>query len=173
MISDLMFVGNLGRDAEGREVGDSFVVNMNVAVRSEQRLTEEQREAKGESDEYARATAWFKVAFWGNYARALYESGALVKGAKVAIRGALVLDGMTGGPRVWEGDNGAGASFEVRVNPYGGFQLMSAGSASDENSEDEAPTPKKKAKKAKKNKVAKKKPVAVDDEDEEEEGWDF
>jgi single-strand DNA-binding protein len=77
-------------------------------------------------------TIWFRVSVWGKQAETC--SQYLRKGRSVLIEGRLVPDPKTGGPRIWQGQNGPGASYEVSANTVrflgrseeeGGFQAGS------------------------------------------------
>jgi len=59
-------------------------------------------------------TAWFRVTTWGKTAEACNQY--LKKGAKVLVEGRLTPDPATGSPKVWQGQNGAGASYEVTAD---------------------------------------------------------
>jgi single-strand DNA-binding protein len=67
---------NIGRDAEGKQIGDHYIVEFPVAV-NEKRRGEEK-------------TSWFRCKAWGNFARSIESS--LLKGARVSVEGRLVID---------------------------------------------------------------------------------
>jgi single-strand DNA-binding protein len=57
-------------------------------------------------------TIWFRVTTWGKQAEICNQY--LKKGSKVLIEGRLTPDKNTGGPRIWNKQDGSmGASFEV------------------------------------------------------------
>ncbi|MGE5224987.1 MAG: single-stranded DNA-binding protein, partial [Omnitrophica WOR_2 bacterium] len=57
-------------------------------------------------------TIWFRVSVWGKQAETCNQY--LKKGNKVLVEGRLVPDNSTGGPRIWNRQDGtAAASFEV------------------------------------------------------------
>ena len=68
-----VIAGNIGRDAETRQVGSTAVTNFNVAV--------EQR-AKG-----GKTTTWVRCALWGKRGDTLAQY--LTKGSKVCVSGTL------------------------------------------------------------------------------------
>lgn len=94
MSNSISFVGRLGADAEEKEVGDSTVVEFNVA--------ENVYMGKGKDAH----TNWYRVGIWGKYGEALKDS--LVKGKEVQIRGELV------NRKYDKKDGGQGFSSEIR-----------------------------------------------------------
>ena len=99
----IMLIGNLGRDPEMRYLpSGSAVCNFSVAVTD--RWTKD-----GERQE---RTTWYRVAAFGKLAEVCNEY--LAKGRKVLVEGRLNSDPETGGPRVYQKNDGSyGASFEV------------------------------------------------------------
>lgn len=69
----IMIAGNIGRNAEVRQVGGDSVASFSVAVEERARDT--------------KRTIWFDVSIWGRRADAL--SRYLTKGSKVAVSGDL------------------------------------------------------------------------------------
>ena len=65
------------------------------------------------SGEQVKETIWFRVSTWGKLAEACNQY--VKKGSKVLIEGRLTPDKETGGPRVWEKNGKASASFEVNA----------------------------------------------------------
>jgi len=101
MYHTIIVVGSLGRDPEMRFGGTGEpITNFSVAVNTFQGG--------------AKATLWVRVSVFGKQA----ESCAtyLKKGSKCLCEGVLNFDTKTGGPRVWQGKNGHGASFEIKAH---------------------------------------------------------
>jgi single-strand DNA-binding protein len=70
------------------------------------------RQHPGISGESVKETLWFRVSTWGKQAEICNEH--LRKGSQVLVVGRLVGDAETGGPRLWQRQNGEpAASFEV------------------------------------------------------------
>ncbi|MGH2536806.1 MAG: single-stranded DNA-binding protein, partial [Candidatus Promineifilaceae bacterium] len=111
----LVIVGNLGRDPEMRYLPSGQAV-ANLSVAANRRWTDQ---ATGQPQE---EVCWFRVSVWGKQAEAANQY--LRKGRQVLIEGRLRPDPSTGGPRIYERNDGsAGASFEVvtdRVQFLGG-----------------------------------------------------
>jgi single-strand DNA-binding protein len=99
-----MIIGNLGQDPEMRYTpSGSAVTNFSLATN---------RKWKNEDGSTGEETVWFRVAAWGRLAEVCNEY--LSKGRQVYIEGRLKPDSETGGPRVYERNDGThGASFEV------------------------------------------------------------
>lgn len=125
--SILILVGNLGRDPEMKYTPSGQpVTNMSVAVnRSYVKDGEEIKE-----------TTWFRVGIWGKAAEACNQY--LKKGSQVLVQGRLVPDKETGSPRVWEGQNGPAASFEVHADLV---RFLSGGKAGEEHEAEAEETP--------------------------------
>ncbi len=87
-------VGNLGRDAESKQVGQSNVVEFSVA---------HSRKVKG-----AESTVWVRCNYWGKPGEAVLPY--LTKGKSVAVTGELTLREYTGR------DGSAKSSLEMRVD---------------------------------------------------------
>lgn len=101
-------IGNLGRDPEMRYLPDGTAVT-NLSIATNRRWTDRASGAPVEE------TAWFRVSVWGPQAEScnLY----LAKGRQVHVEGRLQVDPATGGPRIWEREDGtAGAAFEIRAS---------------------------------------------------------
>jgi single-strand DNA-binding protein len=103
MYHTVILVGNLGRDPEMRYTpAGQAVTNFSIAV----------NDNYTKDGERVERTIWVRVSAWGKQAENcnLY----LKKGSKVLVEGRLVADAATGGPRVYEKNDGTpGASFEV------------------------------------------------------------
>ena len=100
----LIIVGNLGRDPEMRYTPDGTpVTNCSMAV---SRTWSNPDGSKGEE------TTWFRVTAWRRTAEIAAQY--LTKGRQVMVEGRLTVDKATGGPRVYQRQDGTyGASFEV------------------------------------------------------------
>lgn len=103
MYHTIIIVGNLGRDPEMRYINSGqAVTNFSVAV------SDNYTNSSGEKVD---RTLWFRVSVWGRQAENCNQY--LKKGRKVLVEGRLVADPATGGPRIWQGERGANASYEV------------------------------------------------------------
>ena len=104
MYQKLIIVGNLGRDPEMRYTPDGTPMTT-FSMATNRRWTN----ADGSPGE---ETVWFRVTAWRRLAETCNQY--LSKGRQVLIEGDLRPDPVTGGPRVWVGNDGvARASFEV------------------------------------------------------------
>lgn len=106
MFQEITIVGNLGRDPEMRYLQDgTAVTNINVAT---------SRRWQGVDGEPQEQTTWFRVSVWGTQAEAVNQY--LEKGRQVLVKGTLQSDPQTGGPRLFNRQDGSiGASFEIRA----------------------------------------------------------
>jgi len=100
----IVIVGNLGRDPEMSYINnDQAVTNFNVATN---------RQYTASNGERVKETTWFRVTAWGRQAETCHQY--LRTGSQVLIEGRLTPDRETGGPRIWQRQDGtAGASFEI------------------------------------------------------------
>jgi len=100
----IILVGNLGRDPEMRYTpSGQAVTNFSVAVND--------NFTSSNGDKVER-TIWVRVSTWGKQAEICNQY--LKKGRKVLVEGRLVTDASTGGPRIWNRQDGTpSASFEV------------------------------------------------------------
>lgn len=107
MYQTIIIVGNLGRDPEMRYTpGGQAVTSFNVATN---------RRYTASSGEAVNETIWFRVSAWGKQAEIC--SQYLKKGSKVLVEGRLTADPNTGGPRIWNRQDGTmGASFEISAS---------------------------------------------------------
>ena len=106
MYHTLIIVGNLGRDPEMRYTpSGQAVTNFNVATN---------RQYTASDGTQVKETIWFRISAWGKTAEICNQY--LRKGSKVLVEGRLTPDPKTGGPRIWTGQNGPGANFEVTAN---------------------------------------------------------
>jgi len=103
----LVIVGYLGRDPDMKYTpAGQAVANFNLAV------NRQYAETNGQA---VKETAWFKIAAWGKTAENCSEF--LHKGSLVLVEGRLVCDPETGGPRVFNRQDGTpGTAFEVSAN---------------------------------------------------------
>jgi single-strand DNA-binding protein len=106
MYHTIIIAGNLGRDPEMRYTpSGQAVTNFSVATN---------RQYTASDGTQVKETIWFRVSTWGKTAETCNQY--LRKGSKVLVEGRLVADPKTGSPRVWQGQNGPGASFEVSAS---------------------------------------------------------
>ena len=87
-------IGNLGKDGELKQVGDSSVLSLNVACRVR----------KGKED----TTVWVRVSYWGKAAEAVAKY--CIKGKQVGVRGEVQE------VRVYESNGKTGVSTELRAD---------------------------------------------------------
>lgn len=106
MFHTIIIVGNLGKDPEMRYTpSGQAVTSFSVATT---------RQYTSGSGEQVKETCWFRVSVWGKMAEVC--STYLKKGSKVLVEGRLTPDKSTGGPRVYDKQDGSsGASFEVNA----------------------------------------------------------
>jgi single-strand DNA-binding protein len=70
------------------------------------------RQYTNNNSETVKETIWFRVSAWGKQAETCNQY--IKKGSKVLVEGRLTADPATGGPRIWNGQDGSPrASFEV------------------------------------------------------------
>ena len=104
MFHTLIIVGNVGRDPEMRYTPSGQAVT-SFSVASNRKYTSSNGEQVNE-------TIWFRVSAWGKQAEVCNQF--LKKGSRVLIEGRLTPDRTTGGPRLWQKQDGtSAASFEV------------------------------------------------------------
>jgi single-strand DNA-binding protein len=106
MYHTIILVGNLGRDPEMRYTpSGQAVTNFSVATN---------RQFTGSDGQLVKETIWFRVSTWGKTAENCNQF--LKRGSKVLVEGRLIPDAGTGGPRVWNRQDGSpSASFEVNA----------------------------------------------------------
>jgi single-strand DNA-binding protein len=104
MYHTIVLVGNLGRDPEMRYTpSGQAVTNFSVATN---------RQYTGSDGQLVKETIWFRISTWGKNAENCNQF--LKRGSKVLVEGRLIPDANTGGPRVWNRQDGTpSASFEV------------------------------------------------------------
>lgn len=104
MYHTIIIVGNLGKDPEMRYTPSGQAVT-SFSVASNRKYTSSNGEQVNE-------TIWFRISAWGKQAEICNQY--LKKGSKVLVEGRLTPDKNTGGPRIWQKQDGSsGASFEV------------------------------------------------------------
>lgn len=107
MYHTIIIVGNLGRDPEMRYTPSGQAVT-NFSVATNRKYTN----SDGQSVE---ETIWFRISVWGKQAEVCNQY--LRKGGKVLVEGRMVADLSTGGPRIWNRQDGTpAASFEVSAS---------------------------------------------------------
>jgi single-strand DNA-binding protein len=130
-------MGNLTRDVELKEIGDTHVANFGIAVN---------RSYKNREGETVEEVDYFDVEVWGRQAEICDEY--LSKGRGVLVDGRLKQDR-------WEDDDGNKRS-KVKVVGNIVVFLPRGGNGDYESDEDGAPQKKKKSSKARKRKGGKK-----------------
>jgi single-strand DNA-binding protein len=104
MYQTIIIVGNVGRDPEMRYTpSGQAVTSFSVATN---------RQYTNNNAETVKETIWFRVSAWGKTGETCNQY--LKKGSKVLVEGRLTADPATGGPRIWQSQDGTSrASFEV------------------------------------------------------------
>ena len=105
-VAEITIIGHLGKNPEMRYLpSGKAVTNFSVAST---------REWMNNTGQKVKEVTWFKIAAFDRQAENCQKY--LVKGSQVYIKGRLVVDMVTGGPKVWSrSDGSAGASFEVNA----------------------------------------------------------
>jgi single-strand DNA-binding protein len=100
----IIIVGRLGKDPEMRYTPNGqAVTSFSVAT---------DRTWNDSAGVKQKETAWFRVSVWGKMAET--TNTYLKKGSQVVVEGRLNVDPKTGGPRIFNRQDGtAGSSFEV------------------------------------------------------------
>lgn len=145
MYQKVVIVGNLGTDPELRYTQSGQGV-CNFSVATNRRWT-------GGDGQLQEETVWFRVSVWGKQAETCNQY--LEKGRQVLCEGRLTVDRESGGPRVWQGQDGKWrasyemSAFEVKFLSGGGSRgggdysgdagTSSAGNDSPGITEDEIP----------------------------------
>jgi single-strand DNA-binding protein len=108
MYQKMIVVGNLGGDPTMQYMQDgTAVTNFNLAAN--RKWTNQQ------TGEVQEETTWFRVSVWGRQAEA--ANTYLSNGRQVMVEGRLRPDPTTGGPRLWNRQDGSvGASFELTAS---------------------------------------------------------
>jgi single-strand DNA-binding protein len=107
MHHEIELLGNLGRDPEMRYTpSGQAVTNFNVATN---------RQYTTSDGDQVKETHWFRCSAWGKTAENVNQY--LKKGSGVFVKGRLICDPDTGGPKLWLRQDGTqAASFEVNVS---------------------------------------------------------
>ncbi|HLF25244.1 MAG TPA: single-stranded DNA-binding protein [Anaerolineae bacterium] len=107
MYHQIIIVGNLGRDPEMRYTPSGTpVTSFNVATN---------RKYTGSDGQAVKETTWFRVSVFGKQAEACAQY--LKKGSPCLVEGRLTPDLQSGGPRIFQRQDGtSGANFEVFAN---------------------------------------------------------
>src|SRR5512146_129899 len=104
MYHTIIIVGNLGKEPEMRYTPSGQAVT-SFSVASSRQYT-------GSNGQPVKETIWFRVSAWGKQAETCNQY--LHKGSKVLVEGRLTPDQATGGPRIWNRQDGTpAASYEV------------------------------------------------------------
>jgi single-strand DNA-binding protein len=139
MYQKIIVVGNLGNDPEMRYMPSGDAVT-NFSLATSRSWTDQ---ASGQRRD---ETTWFRVSVWGRQAESVNEY--LAKGRQVLVEGRMNADPETGGPRLFNRQDGTvGASYEIRafnVRFLGGrddtsFDAATASGGSSAQEEDEIP----------------------------------
>ncbi len=105
MFQKISFIGNLGQDPNMRYLPDGTAVT-NFSAACNRRWKDQ---ASGEDKN---ETTWFRVSVWGRRAEVCNQY--LERGRKVFVEGRLRPDPHTGGPALWQRQDGTmGSSYEV------------------------------------------------------------
>jgi single-strand DNA-binding protein len=106
MYSTVIIVGNVGKDPEMRYTpSGQAVTSFSVATN---------RQYTNNNGESVKETTWFRISAWGKQAETCNQY--LRKGSKVLVEGRLTCDPATGGPRIWNSQDGSPrASFEINA----------------------------------------------------------
>lgn len=127
MYHTIIIVGNLGKEPEMRYTPSGQAVT-SFSVASSRQYT-------GSNGQPVKETIWFRVSAWGKQAETCNQY--LHKGSKVLVEGRLTPDQATGGPRIWNRQDGTpAASFEVTANTV---RFLSPRSETESVSGEEAP----------------------------------
>jgi single-strand DNA-binding protein len=104
---NVQIIGRLGADPEMRFApAGQPVTNFSLATNRKYNT--------GDGQEVKEVT-WFKVSAWGRLAEAC--NSYLKKGNQVYVEGRLIIDPATGGPRIWNRQDGSpAASFEIHAD---------------------------------------------------------
>jgi len=139
MFHTIIIVGNLGRDPEMRYLPSGQAVTT-LSVATGHKYT-------GSDGQMVDETSWFRVSVFGKQAEACNQY--LKKGRAVLVEGRLRPDPASGGPRIWNRQDGTpAASFEVtaatvrflgRSGSEGGGQTGEFSAAPSGPGEDEIP----------------------------------
>jgi single-strand DNA-binding protein len=103
----IIVVGRLGKDPEMRYTpSGQAVASFSLAT---------DRQYTGQDGTVVKETTWFRVSVWGKQAETVNQY--LSKGKMVLVEGRLQSDPKSGGPRIYQRQDGtSGASFEISAN---------------------------------------------------------
>lgn len=105
MLSKITLIGNLGRDPETRQVGDTTVTNFSVAAN---------RSYTNSQGVKVKETTWLNISAWGRLGEVCAQY--LHQGSLVYVEGRLTPDKDSGNPRTFTRQDGSvGASYELRA----------------------------------------------------------
>jgi single-strand DNA-binding protein len=103
----IIVVGRLGRDPEMRYTPSGQAVS-SFSIATDRQYT-------GQDGTPVKETIWFRVNVWGKQAETVNQY--LTKGKMVLVEGRLQADPKSGGPRVFQRQDGTtGTSFEIVAN---------------------------------------------------------
>ena len=129
MYQKIIVVGNLGGDPEMRYTPSGQAVT-NFSIASNRRYT-------GSDGQRVDETTWFRISAWGRQAETCNQY--LRRGSRVLIEGRLNPDKATGGPRIWNRQDGTpAASFEVTAQSV---QFLSTQAEDDQAAQPSQPVP--------------------------------
>ena len=101
MYHTMIIVGNLGKDPEMRYTPSGQAVT-SFSVATNRQYTGRMTASR------SKETIWFRVSAWGKQAETCNQY--LHKGSKVLVEGRLTADPNTGGPRIWNRQDGTPAA---------------------------------------------------------------
>ena len=127
MYQTTIIVGNVGRDPEMRYTpSGQAVTSFSVATN---------RQYTNNNGETVKVTIGFRVSAWGKTGETCNQY--LKKGSKVLVEGRLTADPATGGPRIWQAQDGSSrTSFEVSAQTV---RFLSSRSETDSSGSGSAP----------------------------------
>jgi len=107
MYQKMIILGNLGNDPVLKYTpAGQAVTNFSVATNNTY---------KGKDGNLVKETTWFRVSVWGNQAESC--NNFLRSGSKVLIEGRMTVDKDTGGPRIFQKNDGThSANYEITAN---------------------------------------------------------
>lgn len=110
MFQRVTILGNMGQDPEMRYMPDgTAVTGFSVATNSSRVDTE--------SGERIKMTTWFRCSCWGKRGEAINEY--FKKGKPILVEGRLKSDPQTGGPKMFQRQDGSmGATYELTVDNW-------------------------------------------------------
>ena len=116
----IIVVGRLGKDPEMRYTpSGQAVASFSLAT---------DRQYTGQDGTVVKETTWFRVSVWGKQAETVNQY--LSKGKMVLVEGRLQADPKSGGPRIYQRQDGtSGASFEISANTVRFLSPRSEGGA--------------------------------------------